>query len=63
MITELATRSVHGAQFTAELRTVFGEILFGENLVGAIVVGEIQAKPRPSTGSLRRATPARRQPA
>jgi hypothetical protein len=36
VITELATRSVHGAQFTAELRTVFGEIPFGENLVGKI---------------------------
>ena len=38
MITELATRSVHGAQFTAELRTVFGEIW-----VRGFRVREIQA--------------------
>jgi hypothetical protein len=43
VITELATRSVHGAQFTAELRTVFGEILVGEIRAREIQVGEIQA--------------------
>jgi hypothetical protein len=38
VITELATRSVHGARFTAELRTVFGEFRVRE-----IQFGEIQA--------------------
>ena len=30
VITELATRPVHGARFTAEPRTVFGEIIAGQ---------------------------------